>query len=287
MNGTCLLKFIVFVSVAINDKTVTENLYIGRSPPIPFSNVCTRAVGVAVYGKTRAIVSKFGFTSEAPMRIRERTYHICESVPRVDSDVHFEEIAALETAKKLLKEAVVLPCLFPDLFTGIRQPWRGVLLFGPPGTGECLAAASGDLDVSEVAKNTEGYSGADLYLVCKEACMNPMRRLIAALDVEEIKRKRASGELEKDERPGLPRSHITHNAAVHNYLSGKAFSDKEEKKSTPYVARNDYSAFVERELRVMVRRKEQSASTYRIFRRRQPGRKLIGEIYAKRSVKQE
>jgi SpoVK/Ycf46/Vps4 family AAA+-type ATPase len=52
--------------------------------------------------------------------------------------VSFDDIAALETAKRLLNEAIVLPLMMPELFTGIRKPWKGVLLFGPPGTGDQL-----------------------------------------------------------------------------------------------------------------------------------------------------
>ncbi|EOD22905.1 vacuolar protein sorting protein 4 [Emiliania huxleyi CCMP1516] len=37
----------------------------------------------------------------------------------------------LADAKAALHEAAVLPIRFPDLFTGARQPWRGVLLYGP------------------------------------------------------------------------------------------------------------------------------------------------------------
>ena len=54
--------------------------------------------------------------------------------------VKFEDIAELDQAKNILKEAVLLPILMPNFFKGIRRPWRGVLLFGPPGTGKTMLA---------------------------------------------------------------------------------------------------------------------------------------------------
>ncbi|XP_037823257.1 fidgetin-like protein 1 [Lucilia sericata] len=52
--------------------------------------------------------------------------------------VDWNEIAGLEYAKSIIKEAVVYPLLRPDIFTGLRRPPRGILLFGPPGTGKTL-----------------------------------------------------------------------------------------------------------------------------------------------------
>ena len=54
--------------------------------------------------------------------------------------VKFDDIAELEDAKKILQEAVLLPILMPDYFVGIRRPWKGVLMFGPPGTGKTMLA---------------------------------------------------------------------------------------------------------------------------------------------------
>lgn len=39
-----------------------------------------------------------------------------------------DDIADLEDAKKLLREAVVLPMWMPDFFKGIRRPWKVIRL---------------------------------------------------------------------------------------------------------------------------------------------------------------
>jgi len=61
-------------------------------------------------------------------------------VLETNPNVNFDDIAELDTAKKTLQEAVILPLLLPNFFKGLRRPWKGVLLYGPPGTGKTLLA---------------------------------------------------------------------------------------------------------------------------------------------------
>jgi SpoVK/Ycf46/Vps4 family AAA+-type ATPase len=55
-------------------------------------------------------------------------------------DVQWDDIAGLEFAKKTIKEIIIWPMLKPEFFSGIRSPPKGLLLFGPPGTGKTMIA---------------------------------------------------------------------------------------------------------------------------------------------------
>jgi vacuolar protein-sorting-associated protein 4 len=71
--------------------------------------------------------------TEDQAKLREA---ISETIIIEKPDVKLSEVANLEVAKQALRESIILPILRPDLFKGGRQPWKGVLLYGPPGCGK-------------------------------------------------------------------------------------------------------------------------------------------------------
>ncbi|XP_054786817.1 uncharacterized protein LOC129293038 [Prosopis cineraria] len=64
-----------------------------------------------------------------------------EVIPANEIGVTFADIGALDEIKESLQEMVMLPLRRPDLFKGgLLKPCRGILLFGPPGTGKTMMA---------------------------------------------------------------------------------------------------------------------------------------------------
>ena len=70
--------------------------------------------------------------------LHTRRKTIVENMILTPENISFEDCVGLDEPKRLLKEAVLLPCTHPHFFSGKRQPWRRILLYGPPGTGFLL-----------------------------------------------------------------------------------------------------------------------------------------------------
>ncbi|CAA3029035.1 AAA+-type ATPase [Olea europaea subsp. europaea] len=67
---------------------------------------------------------------------------LADVIPPGDMGVTFDDIGALENVKETLKELVMLPLQRPELFSKgqLTKPCKGILLFGPPGTGKTMLA---------------------------------------------------------------------------------------------------------------------------------------------------
>ena len=72
--------------------------------------------------------------------LKELALTIQREIINENPNIRFHDIIGLDDAKRLMKEAVLMPMKYPHLFTGILEPWKGILLFGPPGTGKTMLA---------------------------------------------------------------------------------------------------------------------------------------------------
>ncbi|XP_014283921.1 katanin p60 ATPase-containing subunit A-like 2 isoform X2 [Halyomorpha halys] len=65
---------------------------------------------------------------------------IMKEVVDKNLNVDWDDVIGLNDAKTVLKEAIVYPNKYPDFFEEFITPWKGLLLFGPSGTGKTMLA---------------------------------------------------------------------------------------------------------------------------------------------------
>ena len=131
----------------------------------------TKAMTPSTTSTAPSVTSRIEHTDNTQMNtdiydslLERHDKHVVETVMRDviqrNLGVTFSDIAALHTAKRLLNEAIVLPLLIPEFFTGIREPWKGVLMFGPPGTGKTM-----------LAKAVVGLSNTSTFFSCSSSSL--------------------------------------------------------------------------------------------------------------------
>uniref|UniRef100_K3WAC3 AAA+ ATPase domain-containing protein n=1 Tax=Globisporangium ultimum (strain ATCC 200006 / CBS 805.95 / DAOM BR144) TaxID=431595 RepID=K3WAC3_GLOUD len=156
-------------SGAIASKTVAAS----KGPPAPSSTVSSpeddSALDLGLVGQKPAkaqvknpkpgttTVIKKSATEESEESIEERVIKplpsfmhdselrplaeiITREIFQKNPNVRWDDVIGLLETKRLLKEAVVMPLKYPQLFQGLLSPWCGILLYGPPGNGKTMLA---------------------------------------------------------------------------------------------------------------------------------------------------
>ena len=102
------------------------------------SRISPSPAGTSIIGSSQAVTHR---TKEEIAELAEDKHEralISQVVSPQDIGVSYDMIGGLSEVKELLRQSITYPLKFPHLYSeGIaREAVKGVLLFGPPGTGK-------------------------------------------------------------------------------------------------------------------------------------------------------
>jgi vacuolar protein-sorting-associated protein 4 len=125
-----------------------------------------------------------------------------ETIVGEKPNIAWDDVAGLVAAKSALREAIILPMVRPDLFKGARKPWKGIMLFGPPGCGKTLIAKAVATECDATFFNVSAaaiiskWLGESEKLVRElfEAAKEKMPSLVFIDEVDSIATERSAGE---------------------------------------------------------------------------------------------
>lgn len=151
-------------------------------------------------------------------------------------EVHWADVAGLDVAKSALKETVVYPFLRPDLFMGLREPARGMLLFGPPGTGKTMLARAVATESKSTFFAISASSLTSKFLGESEKLVRALFQLAKLLapsiifvdEIDSLLSSRGGGEHEASRR--IKTEFLIQWSDLQKAAAGRDMSDKEKEK---------------------------------------------------------
>nr|6P07_A Chain A, Spastin [Drosophila melanogaster]6P07_B Chain B, Spastin [Drosophila melanogaster]6P07_C Chain C, Spastin [Drosophila melanogaster]6P07_D Chain D, Spastin [Drosophila melanogaster]6P07_E Chain E, Spastin [Drosophila melanogaster]6P07_F Chain F, Spastin [Drosophila melanogaster] len=145
------------VKTAATPPAVRRQFSSGRNTPPQRSRTPINNNGPSGSGASTPVVSVKGVEQKLVQLI-------LDEIVEGGAKVEWTDIAGQDVAKQALQEMVILPSVRPELFTGLRAPAKGLLLFGPPGNGKTLLARAVATECSATFLNISAASLTSKYV---------------------------------------------------------------------------------------------------------------------------
>ncbi|MHA2097578.1 MAG: CDC48 family AAA ATPase [Candidatus Kariarchaeaceae archaeon] len=136
---------IELIKLSLNEKILSNgiiwNVNTGLGKTIKFQVISTKPAEPII------------FSSKTKIEVVEESSDIksIQVGKQIVDDISYEDIGGLDPIIKKLREMIELPLRFPEIFERVGiQPPKGLLLFGPPGTGKTILARA-------IASETNSY----------------------------------------------------------------------------------------------------------------------------------
>ncbi|MFM7186843.1 MAG: AAA family ATPase [Armatimonadota bacterium] len=89
------------------------------------------------------------------------TDYFLDDVPQVG----WERVGGQDEAKRVIREAIEFPLLYPDLYKRFgKRPMKGILLYGPPGCGKTMLGKATAYNLTQEYNRRTGLSAKECFL---------------------------------------------------------------------------------------------------------------------------
>ena len=145
----------------VSDVLPDGRLRIGADMQGSGGRVVPAPAGFVVKQGDDVILDASGRIPTDVIRKSTSTDYFLEDVPQVG----WERVGGQDEAKRVIREAIEFPLLYPDLYKRFgKRPMKGILLYGPPGCGKTMLGKATAYNLTQEYNRRTGLSAKECFL---------------------------------------------------------------------------------------------------------------------------
>ncbi|MEY3601386.1 MAG: hypothetical protein RL169_630, partial [Armatimonadota bacterium] len=145
----------------VSDVLPDGRLRIGADMQGSGGRVVPAPTGFVVKQGDDVILDASGRIPTDVIRKSTSTDYFLEDVPQVG----WERVGGQDEAKRVIREAIEFPLLYPDLYKRFgKRPMKGILLYGPPGCGKTMLGKATAYNLTQEYNRRTGLSAKECFL---------------------------------------------------------------------------------------------------------------------------